>query len=296
MAGQAQRVDPARADTSRDGPRFQELHTSDAAEAEQPASRGEPVDSERADVDPTEERHGSPSRERAGPAARVLDAIAARIPATVRGGTLDPGRRAVGALAVVGAVAAALAGMYLWRSQPEPVTVTPRALATSATPSVPDAGVTAGSAATQSSPSPSPSEVVVDVDGKVDDPGVYTLPADSRVVDAVEAAGGVEDGADTSSVNLARTVVDGEKILVGAPGSPGQPGAASGRAGPGSGDLGAEPALDLNAATAEQLEELPGIGPVLAQRITEYRTEHGGFGSVSELDEVSGIGDPMQIL
>lgn len=238
-----------------------------------------------------EAEHPPPhSPQRPGPAGRAIGALATRIPAAVRGGSLDPGRRGVGALALVGAVAAALAGMYLWRSQPEPVAVAPRALATS-TPSSspPGAAVATGSAPT---PSPTPTGVVVDVDGEVDDPGVYTLPAGSRVVDAIEAAGGLEKGADTTSVNLARTVVDGEKILVGAPGSPGQAGAAAAGAGPGSaGGPANEPALNLNGATAQQLEELPGIGPVLAERIVEYRTEHGGFGAVSELTEVSGIGE-----
>lgn len=261
----------------------QEPDLPETVEVAESETEGEPVHAD-------EERGTPPPTQQPGSLSRVVEGVAARIPVTIRGGLLDPGRRAVGALAVVGAVAAALAGVYLWRSQPEPVTVAPRAPASSAVPSSLSKVVATGPPA--STPAASPTGVVVDVDGKVHDPGVYTLPAGSRVTDAVEAAGGPEKGADTTTVNLARTLVDGEKILVGVPGSPEMQGAAPAGGGPdAAGNSAAEPTLDVNAATAEQLEELPGIGPVLAERIVEYRTEHGAFGSVSELNEVSGIGE-----
>jgi competence protein ComEA len=130
----------------------------------------------------------------------------------------------------------------------------------------------------------------VDVAGKVRHPGVVSLPPGARVIDAIKEAGGVRPGTKTGTLNLARHVVDGEQILVGvnatpAPMSPpteipGAPGATPP----------ASP-MDLNAATATQLDQLPGVGPVLAQRIVDYRTQHGGFRAVDELRQVSGIGD-----
>ncbi|GAA2458344.1 hypothetical protein GCM10010191_92820 [Actinomadura vinacea] len=122
--------------------------------------------------------------------------------------------------------------------------------------------------------------------GKVRRPGVVTLPSGSRVADAIKAAGGARSGAATGSLNLARKLVDGEQIPVGvrAPASP----QAAAPAGPSAAGPGTP--LDLNAATVEQLDQLPGVGPVLAQRIVDYRTQHGGFRSVDQLQEVSGIG------
>jgi len=129
-------------------------------------------------------------------------------------------------------------------------------------------------------------EVVVDVAGKVQHPGVLTLPAGSRVVDAIKRAGGVRGNVDLSTLNLARVVIDGEQILVGATAP-----AATGSSGPTStgGDPGGT--VSLNQATLEQLEALPGVGPVTAQKILDYRTAHGAFGSVDELLDVQGIGE-----
>ncbi|MFD0891943.1 helix-hairpin-helix domain-containing protein, partial [Streptosporangium algeriense] len=126
--------------------------------------------------------------------------------------------------------------------------------------------------------------VTVHVTGKVRHPGVVTLPGGSRVADALRAAGGVRGGASSGSLNLARRLVDGEQIVVGAPRTPGAAGAPAP----------ADPAaavLDLNSATPQQLEQLPGVGEVLAQRIVEYRDGHGGFRGVEQLREISGIGD-----
>jgi competence protein ComEA len=105
------------------------------------------------------------------------------------------------------------------------------------------------------------------------------LPPGSRVDDALRAAGGAT--APIGLLNLARRVVDGEQVLVGIAGGP--PGTTAGSA--------AAALLDLNTATAEQLDGLPGIGPVLAERIVDWRTEHGRFGSVDQLREVPGIGE-----
>ena len=189
-----------------------------------------------------------------------------RAPAAVGGLglLLDPGRRGVLALALVALVAALAAGVLLWRSRPAEV----------AAPTVAQVG-----AAVAASPGAG-GEVVVSVAGKVRRPGLVRLPPGSRVDDAVRAAGGAT--APVGLLNLARRVVDGEQVLVGIAGGP----AGTTGAGPAAGTL-----LDLNAATPEQLDGLPGIGPVLAERIVDWRTEHGRFGSVDQLREVPGIGE-----
>ncbi|HET7303528.1 MAG TPA: helix-hairpin-helix domain-containing protein [Segeticoccus sp.] len=144
--------------------------------------------------------------------------------------------------------------------------------------------------------------LLVHVVGQVRHPGVVRLREGDRVQDAVEAAGGATRHADLGAVNLARPVADGEQVRIPKPGErsgppPGAAGGAGGVAGAGAVGTGpgaagtTEPPVDLNAATAEQLETLPGVGPVLAQRILEWRTAHGRFSSVEELLEVSGIGD-----
>ncbi len=154
-----------------------------------------------------------------------------------------------------------------------------------------------------SSAAPTPDRpVLVHVVGHVAAPGVVELLPGARVVDAVDAAGGLTPGADPGSVNMARVVVDGEQVWVGAPGEEPPPGwlAGAGRGGPttgagaGVGATGTEAVtapVDLNRATQAELEELPGIGPVTAGRILAWREEHAGFTAVEELLEVSGIGD-----
>jgi competence protein ComEA len=210
-----------------------------------------------------------PAREPA--LGRFRSVVDAATPAALRGARLDPGRRGVVVLVLIALVAAAVAGVGAWRARPAPEPV-----------AVP--------APEQVSGSPSASALlVVAVAGKVRRPGVVRLPAGSRVADAVTAAGGALPGADLSLVNLARKVVDGEQIVVGVPAPAGAPPpAAGGQAvpGPAPGAL-----LDLNTATLAQLDTLPGVGPVLAQRLIEYRTAKGGFRSVDQLREVDGIGE-----
>ncbi|WP_323180432.1 MULTISPECIES: ComEA family DNA-binding protein [unclassified Streptomyces] len=127
--------------------------------------------------------------------------------------------------------------------------------------------------------------------GKVRRPGIRELPSGSRVADALRAAGGVRDGADLTGLNRARVLMDGEQIVVGAPPGSSTAGGAAGVAmGSGGGSAAAGP-VSLNTATVEQLDTLPGVGPVLAQHIVDYRTQHGGFRSIDELREVNGIGD-----
>lgn len=142
------------------------------------------------------------------------------------------------------------------------------------------------SAQTERSTGGQAAELVIDVEGKVKRPGIVTLPRGSRVHHAITKAGGVVDGADTSSLNLARILADGEQVIVGS-GTPGGAGAAGATAsGAPTGGR-----VSLNSATLEQLDTLPGVGPVTAQAIVAYRTAHGGFQRVEDLLNVKGIGD-----
>ncbi|MEU0946325.1 ComEA family DNA-binding protein [Streptomyces canus] len=133
-------------------------------------------------------------------------------------------------------------------------------------------------------------EIVVDVGGKVREPGIQRLPSGSRVADALKAAGGVRPGTNTDTLNRARFLVDGEQVIVGGPPAPAPAAAPGGSVTGGPAGTAAAP-VSLNTATVDQLDTLPGVGPVLAQHIVDYRTRHGGFRSVDELREVNGIGD-----
>jgi competence protein ComEA len=169
------------------------------------------------------------------------------------------------------------AGLWYVRSLPRPVQVR-------AEPAAPTEGAPAAA-----SPTAEPEVVLVDVAGWVRNPGVYEFTAGDRVVDAIEAAGGARPGAALELLNLAAPLADGTQILVTRAGET-APGAAPGAAAPGS--VGSGSALvNINTATATELEALPGVGEVIAQRIVDYRTANGPFGSVDDLLEVSGIGD-----
>lgn len=148
---------------------------------------------------------------------------------------------------------------------------------------------TAGeTAADSAAPENASGEVVVHVAGAVSSPGVYTLPADSRVDDAVRAAGATAD-ADLSQLNLAQKLADGQKITVPVAGAaPADGSSAATTADSDNGGL-----ININTATQEELESLPSIGEVRAQAIITYREEHGGFRTIDELKEVSGIGDKI---
>ncbi|MGX5770741.1 ComEA family DNA-binding protein [Microbacterium trichothecenolyticum] len=131
-------------------------------------------------------------------------------------------------------------------------------------------------------------ELFVHVSGAVRTPGLYVLPAGSRVVDAVAAAGGFADDADRDAVNLARTLDDGEQLPVPREGELPPAAAGANGAATSAGTL-----VDLNSADATLLETLPRIGPALAERIIAWREENGGFTSIEDLLAVPGIGDKM---
>ncbi|GAA4576877.1 hypothetical protein GCM10023176_49260 [Micromonospora coerulea] len=199
-------------------------------------------------------------------------------------GAFDPGRRGVRALAAVALVVVLGAALWAWRSRPhaEPV----RTVSTVAAPG--------GSAPfPQGSPGAPNGQLVVAVAGKVRRPGLVRLPAGARVADAVEAAGGALPGVDVALLNPARKLTDGELVLVGvaAPPGPAGPPPAGGAAGPAAAGPAPGAPVNLNTATLAQLDALPGVGPVLAQRILTHREQHGGFRSVADLRQVEGIGD-----
>ena len=123
-------------------------------------------------------------------------------------------------------------------------------------------------------------DIVVDVAGAVGRPGVYRMPAGARVVDAVKRAGGASAGAVLEAINRAARLSDGQQVVV--------PTRAAGTAA--AGQAAASGPIGLGGATVEQLETIDGIGPVTAQKIVEYRDQHGGLSSVEQLDDVSGIG------
>jgi competence protein ComEA len=227
---------------------------------------------------------------------------------------LDSGRRGIAAVVAIGVLAAVVASVGFLRSRPEafpvdgPVTASSARLVqrggASSTPGVgsalPRPAATAVAAVPSATPAPSAAVLVVDVAGKVRHPGIVRLPPGARVADAVQAAGGPLPGTRLGLLNLASPLSDGEQVVVGlasvaggdasgvVAGAPGSTltGAPAGAAASPSG----EAPVDLNTASLEQLETLPRVGPVLAQRIVDFRTSHGAFRSVDELQQVPGIG------
>ena len=227
------------------------------------------------------------------------------IPASLRGARLSGPRAAAAGLLFVVLLAAVGFGVRVaWaKAASTPQVVAPSQPGSALGRSGPTGSVFASSSTASGGGGPPATTVTVHVVGQVERPGVFAMPAGSRVGDAVAKAG-ARKGADLTAINLARPLVDGEQIHVPRPGevvpggAAGAGSAAGSAGGAGSGAGGAGPGgsggpVNLNSATAAQLEELPGVGPVLAQRIIDWRTEHGRFASVDELGEVSGIGEKI---
>jgi competence protein ComEA len=207
----------------------------------------------------------------------------------------DPGRAGAIALAAVAALAVLITVFTLIRDEPQPVM----------SANLPEVEMVS-SASARPDETPAPGQpVIVSVVGLVHKPGLVTLTSGARVADALSAAGGVVDGADTIGLNMARRVADGEQVVVGLAPLPGQPAVlassvspngAQGQAqaaptGPDTpGETAAGEPLDLNTATPEQLDTLPGIGPVTAEAIVAWRDSNGSFADVEQLSEVDGIG------
>jgi competence protein ComEA len=192
--------------------------------------------------------------------------------------------------AVAGGLAAVVIGAIGWAAlargggaPPPPELSMPRAAAERG-------GTASSSPSTDDAPA---AMVFAHVAGAVARPGLYRLGGSPRVADAIDAAGGLTPAADLNAINLAAPVADGERVYVPRLGEPPPPIATGGAGGGGGGgtamSAGSGP-LDLNAATAEQLDSLPGVGPSTAAAIVAYRQEHGRFRSVDELLEVRGIG------
>jgi competence protein ComEA len=182
-------------------------------------------------------------------------------------------------LVVVVTITVAGAGLWYVRSLPKPVEI-----AASAPSSLPAGGTGAGAAA--ASPTPSGPPLIVDVTGWVHDPGVYEFATGERVIDAVERAGGARPGADLSVLNLAAPLADGSQVIVPKRGAQPAPGVPPGTTAGGSGTA----LVNINTASATELEVLSGIGEVLAAAIVDHRTEQGPFASIDDLEAVSGIG------
>ncbi len=184
-------------------------------------------------------------------------------------------RGELAAVAVVVVVCLAGAGLWYTRSLPRPVEVR----------SAPGGGPAPAPPGASASPSPS-AVLLVDVAGWVRRPGVYEFREGDRVIDALDAAGGARPGAALDSLNLAAPLADGTQILV-----PRATGAAPSGGVPGITSPGTSSQVNINTASATELETLPGVGEVIAQRIVDYRTQNGPFASVDDLLDVSGIGD-----
>jgi competence protein ComEA len=264
----------------------------------------EPYDREPYDREPYDREPYEPAPVAESRLAGLLRRV---VPAGWRGARVDPARPGATALVLVAAAAAVVAAVGVWTDRPraEPIGDLPTvAVATEPAPEPaegPPAAApelesaesnTTGPAPTAAGPTPPPAALVVSVSGKVRRPGLVEVPAGSRVADVLDAAGGALPGTDLAGLNLARRVVDGEQVAVAVPPAPdaaAAPGAAqpAGAAGP------AAPAgkVDLNSATVAQLDVLPGVGPVTAQRILEWRTRNGRFARVDQLREVDGIGE-----
>ncbi len=248
--------------------------------------------------------------------------LRALLPARLHVTAFDPGRRGVAVLVIVAVVGAAGGAWYFLRAAPHGQTADadPTVDCQTVAGQEPGSCLTVGGGTARSPtesvapiegfasvgvsvlpsgpPSPSKaSELVIDVVGKVAKPGVFTLPPGSRIVDAIAAAGGALPGTDLTALDLARKLSDGQEIFIGVAPPSGAAAMSGGGVVGDDTDQGAEAGagsadqiVNINTATQAQLETLPGVGAVTAQKILAWRTQHGRFTSVTQLQQVSGIG------
>lgn len=208
------------------------------------------------------------------------DARYSAVPERWRGMRWSPHRRGALALVIIAVAASGLGVFALWWDSPtiQAVPVLPAAVGIPVATSSSAPPTTIDSA-------PAPTSIVVSVVGLVHNPGLLTLPDSSRVADALSAAGGVLDNADTLSLNLAQKLSDGDQVVVGAVGDSPQQQTSSTTA-----STAAGAPVNLNTATEAELDALPGVGPVTASAILAWRTSNGKFTDVEQLGEVDGIG------
>jgi competence protein ComEA len=238
---------------------------------------------------------------RAGPAGQLVERWLPGGQRTVDGARslMRRHRGPVLATVVVALVAAIAAGVAMASARPE----------TEAAPALPAAVSAMANSSSVPPSSAANTRIVVSVVGKVVNPGLVTLADGARVADAVESAGGILPGTDITALNMARKLADGEQIYVGIPVPPGAadppPANPAGPAGPGSTDstpkkskkgkssaqLAPGQKVNLNNASTNDLEALPGVGDATAQRIVTWRSQHGSFNSIDQLRDVGGIGD-----
>lgn len=279
--GDDSRSDVLRDDTPAEGPRSRLRALKERAH-EQSGSSESP-----SEVPPPP---GVPSR------GFVRRAAARWLPASWLESRVDLGRFGLVGISLAGLVLLIVVLFAVWSEQPEAEPAPSLPLRVSPPPV---------SGPAPEKPAARPEPVVVSVVGRVHRPGLVTVQPGARVADALEAAGGAVPDTDVTALNLARKVTDGEQLYVAVPvpGDVDQPeGAPGARAGPdraeeggGAGESGAETGgsgkINLNAASAEQLNALPGVGKVTAERIVQWRQEHGRFATVDQLTDVGGIGD-----
>lgn len=226
-------------------------------------------------------------------------ALSRWLPETASGGPgwlaavrADPGRAGAVALTVIGVVAVLVTVFTVFGDDRPPV-------ASAKLPAVQKASSSAAPAPAGAAAIPKGAEeVVVSVVGLVHKPGLVTLPGGARIADALTAAGGALDGADLIGLNMARRLADGEQILVGVTAPLGTRSSGASAVGPanaapaahGAAGAAVKGVVDLNVATADQLDALPGVGPVMAAAIVAWRDKNGRFTAVEQLGEVDGIG------